>query len=29
MDAPRLVERALKAQKALAGKRDAATELIG
>jgi len=29
MDAPRLVERALKAQKALAGKRDTATELIG
>jgi 5'-3' exonuclease len=29
MDAPRLVERALKAQKALAGKRDAATDLIG
>jgi 5'-3' exonuclease len=28
MDTPRLVERALKAQKALAGKRDAATELI-
>ena len=29
MDAPRLVERALKAQKALAGKRDTATELVG
>src|ERR1700751_1017382 len=29
MDAPRLVERALKAQEALAGKRDTATELIG
>jgi 5'-3' exonuclease len=29
MDAPRLVERALKAQKALAGKRDTATGLIG
>ena len=29
MDTPRLVERALKAQKALAGKRDTATELIG
>jgi 5'-3' exonuclease len=29
MDTPRLVERALKAQKALAGKRDAAAERIG
>ena len=29
MDTPRLVERALKAQKALAGKRDTAAELIG